>query len=74
MLTFTETTKEELIDWIFPGDFEVKQRTLRAKRLAGSGCWFLNRPEFKDWVSGASSNTLHCPGLGRHHEHCFTDH
>ena len=61
---FEGMSRQDLLDWIFPGDFEEKHRAVRSKRAPGSALWFLNRAEFQDWISGVAPNILHCPGPG----------
>jgi len=57
-------TKQELIDWICPGDFNAKHAAINAKRVEGSGKWFIHHEVYKNWVSGQSPNLLYCPGIG----------
>lgn len=73
-----DATHKEILDWISPYDFETKHRAVKAKRVANSGKWFLNRPEFQNWARGISTGMLFCPGLGNTHflnlehtDHCF---
>jgi len=65
LIKFSALTKKELIDWIFPSDIhEIKHNSIVGKRVEGSGKWFLQHPDFTNWVHGNSSNLLYCPGDG----------
>lgn len=55
---------EDVMDWIYPNDFEITQRSLREKRVSGSGRWFLDHPSFECWLSPETPNLLWCPGPG----------
>ena len=63
-----EASKEELSDWFFRGNFESKHQAIKSKRVPESGKWFLNRPEYRNWLSSASPDMLYCPGLGKNPE------
>lgn len=61
--SFLALLKQQLLDWIFPHDIDTKHRFVRSRRVAGCGSWFLDSPEYQNWVTGKSSNVLFCPGL-----------
>jgi hypothetical protein len=51
-----------IMDWLSSADFPAQQSDFIARRQEDTGLWFLNSPEFTDWVSGTSP-TLFCPGI-----------
>jgi Cdc6-like AAA superfamily ATPase len=51
-----------IMDWLSAADFAAQQSDFIARRQEETGLWFLNSPEFTEWVSGASP-TLFCPGI-----------
>lgn len=53
---------EKLLEWISPTDFPAQQSDFMARRQEGTGQWFLNAPEFGNWLQGPNK-TLFCPGL-----------
>lgn len=50
------------MDWLSPDDFPAQHADLIARRQSDTGLWFLDSPEFTEWVHGASQ-TLFCPGI-----------
>jgi hypothetical protein len=66
VLTLLGTTKEEILDWLYPHENESQQYAFREKRAPNSALWFLNRPEFQSWSSGSSANLLWCPGNSKY--------
>ncbi|KAH7381270.1 ankyrin repeat domain-containing protein [Phaeosphaeria sp. MPI-PUGE-AT-0046c] len=56
-------TKHLLImDWLSSADFPAQQLDHIQRRQEETGFWFLNAPEFTDWIKG-SQQTLFCPGI-----------
>ena len=51
-----------VLDWLSPSDFVAQQTDLIGKRQEGTGLWFINSPEFAEWLHG-SKHTLFCPGI-----------
>jgi hypothetical protein len=51
-----------IMDWLSSADFPAQQSDFITRRQEKTGLWFLNSPEFTDWVSG-TSQTLFCPGI-----------
>lgn len=51
-----------IIDWLSSDDFPAQHADFVARRQADTGLWFLDSPEFTEWVHGAS-RTLFCPGI-----------
>lgn len=56
-------TLEDLLESIYPHDFESQQKSFRAKRVPNSGRWFLNHEKFQASAYRSSNMTLWCPGL-----------
>lgn len=54
--------QDVVLDWLTPIDYAPQHNTLSSQRLAGSGRWFLDSPEFKTWVDN-KKQTLFCPGI-----------
>ena len=52
------------MDWIWTGDYGKRQRELSRKRVPGTGTWFLEAVNFKEWVGGAEIHTIICHGPG----------
>jgi hypothetical protein len=52
----------QVMDWISSANFPAQQSDLIYRRQEGTGLWFLDSPEFAEWVCGAS-RTLFCPGI-----------
>jgi hypothetical protein len=59
-------TRHGLLDWIFADDFDGRHRTIKSKRVADSGIWFLSHAQFQQWDTGFTSSMLFCPGSGKH--------
>ncbi|KAH4217774.1 hypothetical protein HBH70_194640 [Parastagonospora nodorum] len=51
-----------IMDWLSSADFSAQQSDFIARRQEETGFWFLESPEFTDWVSG-TSQTLFCHGI-----------
>jgi hypothetical protein len=45
----------EILNWLSPERFSDAYDTFQSTRVKGSGTWFLNSPEFQDWVKGTSN-------------------
>jgi hypothetical protein len=52
---------QELLTWLSTLDFKPKQSDVLSKRLEGTGRWFLEDPQFRQWMNGDIA-TLWCPG------------
>ncbi|KAI0112045.1 hypothetical protein GGR51DRAFT_53829 [Nemania sp. FL0031] len=50
-----------MVKYFSPVSFSEKQNEIFSQRQPGTGQWFLNSPEFKEWIS-APGATLWCPG------------
>ncbi|KAF1989807.1 hypothetical protein K402DRAFT_318136, partial [Aulographum hederae CBS 113979] len=59
--TVDEQKYRETLTWISPIDFPAQQSDLIANRQIGTGPWFVNAPEFTNWMEG-EKQTLFCPG------------
>ncbi|KAI9704650.1 MAG: hypothetical protein M1820_005398 [Bogoriella megaspora] len=57
--------QQTVVDFVAPYDFGTKQNTTLARRQPGTGKWFLDASEYRDWVkTGPRKNrTLWCPGI-----------
>ncbi|KAI1738955.1 hypothetical protein F4680DRAFT_466763 [Xylaria scruposa] len=53
---------EVIVNWLSPIDFFARQTDLTSQQQEGTGIWFLESPEFSDWVKGVNT-TLFCPGI-----------
>ncbi|KAF2193581.1 hypothetical protein K469DRAFT_691133 [Zopfia rhizophila CBS 207.26] len=51
-----------IAEWISPTVFPAQQSDLIARREEGTGQWFLDSPEFADWLREPRS-TLFCPSI-----------
>jgi hypothetical protein len=52
----------ETMEWLSPDSFAAQQSDLITRKQADTGQWFLDSPEFTEWVYG-TSQTLFCPGI-----------
>lgn len=57
-----EVERQKVLDWLSPSNYATQQSDYISRREQGTGQWFLDSSEFKDWVSG-SKQTLFCPGI-----------
>ncbi|KAJ5964750.1 uncharacterized protein N7479_004626 [Penicillium vulpinum] len=57
-----EEARQEVLDWLSPSNYATQQSDYIARREEGTGQWFLDSPEFKNWISG-SKQMLFCPGI-----------
>ncbi|KAB8263008.1 hypothetical protein BDV32DRAFT_136095 [Aspergillus pseudonomiae] len=53
---------QRIIDWLTPVNYTLQQNDFITRRQEGTGQWFLNSTEFKQWLS-QSKQTLFCPGM-----------
>jgi hypothetical protein len=51
-----------IMAWISSTDFQTQQGDTIARRQEGTGLWFVNSPEFANWLH-ESKQTLFCPGI-----------
>ncbi|KAJ7572885.1 hypothetical protein C8J56DRAFT_570417 [Mycena floridula] len=59
--------RSAVLDWISALDFHSTQREIFAKRASGTGNWFIEHPQFLNWLSG-NLKFLWClgnPGVGK---------
>jgi hypothetical protein len=54
---------QAIASWLSPLNFQASQYEFIQKRIKGTGEWFLESQEFKDWRDG-TSEMLWCPGDG----------
>jgi Cdc6-like AAA superfamily ATPase len=50
------------MEWLSPTDFSAQQHNIISRRQVGTGQWFLDSVEFRDWLQG-QKKTLFCPGI-----------
>jgi hypothetical protein len=53
---------QTIMQWLSPTDYPAQQHDIITRRQEGTGQWFLESPEFKEWLQG-SNKTLFCPGI-----------
>lgn len=51
-----------MLDWLTPHDYGPKQSDTLSQRLPGTGQWFLESEEFREWLED-DRQTLFCPGI-----------
>jgi len=51
-----------MLTWLSQSDYSVQQRGIISQRQEGTGQWFLDSPQFKQWLDGPDM-TLFCPGI-----------
>ncbi|KAJ5977574.1 hypothetical protein N7501_000916 [Penicillium viridicatum] len=57
-----EEARQKVLDWISPSNHATQQSDYIGRREEGTGQWFLDSAEFKNWISD-SKQTLFCPGI-----------
>lgn len=64
-----ERRTSDILDWLAPVSALHKHRDMQAKQAAGTGKWFLQMPQFLQWVQdGSAQHDLLCiggPGAGK---------
>ena len=50
------------MQWLSPTDFPAQQHDIISRRQEGTGQWFLDCPQFKEWLQGFN-RILFCPGI-----------
>ena len=55
--------RQAIASWLSSLNFQASQNEFIQKRRKGTGEWFLESQEFKDWSDG-TSEMLWCPGDG----------
>ncbi|MCJ1471194.1 hypothetical protein MMC07_009842, partial [Pseudocyphellaria aurata] len=53
---------EKCMGWLSSTDFPAQQSDLISRRQEGTGNWFLDTPEFTEWLH-EPNGTLFCPGI-----------
>ncbi|KAH6643577.1 hypothetical protein C7974DRAFT_985 [Boeremia exigua] len=51
-----------IMDWLSSDDLPAQHADFISRRQADTGLWFLDSPQFTEWVHGAGQ-TLFCPGI-----------
>ncbi|KAJ7270945.1 ankyrin repeat-containing domain protein [Mycena rebaudengoi] len=54
--------REKIFDWLSPPNFFVRHAEIFGTRQTGTGLWFLDKRQFKDWLSSLGG-TLWCRGI-----------
>ncbi|KAF4947724.1 hypothetical protein FSARC_13898 [Fusarium sarcochroum] len=52
----------EILDWLTPVDYGPQQSDYFGNRQQGTGQWFLESAEYREWLD-ADGKTLFCPGI-----------
>jgi hypothetical protein len=52
----------KILEWIFPGSFETRHRSISDARAADSGQWFVNHEYVKQWMQSDKAELLFCLG------------
>lgn len=53
---------QAILDWLTRIDYGAQQSDFIAKRQEGTGQWFLDSDEFREWLT-TENQTLFCPGM-----------
>ena len=61
-LNQSQKDREAILQWLSPLNFAVQQCDLSSRRQAGTGDWFLDSPEFQEWIK-KDGGTLVCQGI-----------
>ncbi|KAF4466483.1 ankyrin repeat [Fusarium albosuccineum] len=57
-----DTKRKEFLELLSPGDYTLKYHDSINRRQPGTGEWFLESPEYQDWVN-KDQQTIFCPGI-----------
>jgi len=55
--------REEILAWLWSGDYWKRHKTLRSQRVPNTGNWFLESPEFIKWKNAEGSSLLISLGI-----------
>ena len=61
-LSEDQRERQDLLEWLSPLSFPAQQSAIFNRRQEGTGQWFFESPEFKNWMS-KSGQTLLCRGI-----------
>ena len=61
----SDDERQAIASWLSSLNFQASQNEFIQKRRKGTGEWFLESREFKEWRDG-TSEMLWCPGDGKH--------
>ena len=62
-ITHDDEAGRQMLLWLSPVNMDQKQQDVFSQHQDGTGSWFLESPEFKEWAAGnATSRILFCPG------------
>ena len=59
--------KKEILSWLSSKNSWSRHNEFSQKRVSGSGTWFVESEEFKDWTKGTSEHVLIGWGNGTFH-------
>lgn len=54
--------RSEVLEWLSPINHSAKHLEVTKKYLQGTGQWFLNAFEYRNWIN-STGQTLFCPGI-----------
>lgn len=55
--------RRKILEWISPGDFSNRHKTLSIERVEKCGTWFLQSDVYQNWLNGKTSNVLCGQGI-----------
>lgn len=58
-----DTERRDIIAWLSPISFVAQQVDIFSKWQQGTGNWFLETADFRNWIDGRGSSILWCSGL-----------
>ncbi|KAH9882828.1 hypothetical protein J1614_000194 [Plenodomus biglobosus] len=59
----TTLERDKILAWLSSIDFHTKQRDTHSRHCNGTGGWFLDVDEFKQWLNNTHNSTLWCSGI-----------
>jgi hypothetical protein len=59
--THTDMQTREIMEWLSPTNFWLKQADVMKQRQPGTAEWLLRHPDFLEWETG-KTNILWCQG------------
>ena len=54
--------RQLVLEWLSPGPFDERLKSLQAARTRETGSWFLESNPFQEWIAGSGPNILLCIG------------
>ena len=62
LMVALDDEERKILDWLSSLNFESKQNDIFRRRHAQTGSWFLDSPDFQNWVTDRAK-TLYCSGI-----------